>query len=418
MSHPKTEEAIFCEALEVPVEDRKAYIEQACEGDAKLMASVSQLLELHDTEEEFLVTPAIEVALNSVDEKPGDRVGDYQLEHIIGEGGFGVVWQAQQIRPIQRRVALKIVKLGMDSDLIVRRFDEEKKTLALMSHPNIATVLDAGVTQGGRPFFAIELVEGSHIDRCCKEQGWLIRKRLEVFVMACRGVQHAHQKGVVHRDLKPSNILVSNNDDQFVPKVIDFGIATAVRTEPANFESEVNAPLIGTPLYMSPEQKRNEADIDIRSDIYSLGVVLYQLLAGSVPPLDDEKVHGTNPSPSQWHAKNSNTKQKIDQDLDFIIAKAINPERDLRYQSVSEFTLDIERYLCGKAVAANPGGASYLVRKLIARNKLAFGSGVFALLMLLAGVFASTWGMVNANEQRSIAVYQKQMAQENEKKAL
>ena len=420
MSQSKSEETIFCEALEVPYEQRAEFLENVCGGDDELLKSVKNLLQLHDTEEDFLATPAIGITDGVVDEKPGDWVGCFRLEHKIGEGGFGVVWQAQQLEPIRRRVALKIVKLGMDSATIISRFDDERQTLALMNHANIATVLDAGVTEGGRPFFAMELVEGHSIDRFFSESQLSNRERLEIFVSICRAVQHAHQKGIVHRDLKPSNILIASNDDQIVAKVIDFGISTAIQSdENLVISRAVQEPLVGTPQYMSPEQWRNEADIDTRSDIYSLGVVFYRLLAGSCPEPDYLAGEKSFTMPSEMRRTNpSGFAQPIERDLDWITCKAMSFNRDDRYQSASEMALDIERYLNGRAIIAHPGGPGYQLKKFVNRNKVAVGSAALALLALLTAVFASTWGMIYANEQRAIANQQKKAAQDNEKEAV
>ena len=336
---------------------------------------------MKDTGEEFLATPAIGLVADRIDEKPGDPIGCYRLEKKIGEGGFGVVWQAQQLEPIQRKVALKIVKLGMDSESIVDRFDDERQTLAMMSHPNIATVLDAGVAPGGRPFFAMELVNGESLDQFCNQHALSINQKLEIFITICRGVQHAHQKGIVHRDLKPSNILLGFSDEQIVPKVIDFGIATVIQAREEHRASESQYPMIGTPQYMSPEQWRNDKDIDTRSDIYSLGVLLYRLLAGAVPELNYQTGEPVFVPPSQFiRDKKGSDLTDSNEDLDWITGKAMSFDRDARYQSVSELAMDLERHLADQAVSAHPGGAAYQVRKFVKRNRVAVGSGVMTLL--------------------------------------
>ena len=418
MNPSKSEETIFCEALEVPPEQRARYLQDACGNDSELLAAVKGLLQLHDTEEAFLATPAIGISPAEIVEQPDDLIDCYQLENKIGEGGFGVVWQAQQLKPIKRQVAMKIVKLGMDSQTIVKRFDDERQTLAIMNHPNIATVLDAGVTEGGRSYFVMELVEGSSIDRFCKDSQLSIREQLAIFITVCRAVHHAHQKGIVHRDLKPSNILIATSDDQFVPKVIDFGIATAVQTKQALSSTDgVEHHLVGTPQFMSPEQWRREADIDTRSDIYSLGVVLYQLLAGSLPPSESQSTPNEFPRLSQWLLQ-SDMNRKVDDDLDWIIQKAMSFNRRDRYQSASEMAADLERYLRGETVTAHPGGTRYLLKKFVRRNRVAVTSGVLTFFALIGGIVASTWGMIYADEQREIAVQQKKAAQENEQEAV
>ena len=420
MNPSKSEETIFCEALELPAVERLAFVQTACNGDPALLASIKGLLQLHeDTGEEFLATPAIGLVADRVDEKPGDPIGCYRLEKKIGEGGFGVVWQAQQLEPIQRKVALKIVKLGMDSESIVDRFDDERQTLAMMSHPNIATVLDAGVAPGGRPFFAMELVNGESLDQFCNQHALSINQKLEIFITICRGVQHAHQKGIVHRDLKPSNILLGFSDEQIVPKVIDFGIATVIQAREEHRATESKYPMIGTPQYMSPEQWRNDKDIDTRSDIYSLGVLLYRLLAGAVPELNYQTGEPVFVPPSQFiRDKKGSDLPDSNEDLDWITGKAMSFDRDARYQSVSELAMDLERHLADQAVSAHPGGAAYQVRKFVKRNRVAVGSGVMTLLTMVVAVCASTWGMLHANEQRKIADHQKLVAQQKEKDAI
>ena len=420
MNQSKSEETIFCEALEIPVEQRAEFLQHACAGNPELLDSVKGLLQLHDTEEDFLDTPAIGFVAESVDEKTGDRIGSYVLECQIGEGGFGVVWQANQLEPIKRRVALKIVKLGMDSESIVERFNDERQTLALMNHPNIATVLDAGVTDGGRPYFAMELVDGKSLDRFCDENQLSLTDTLEILVTVCRAVQHAHQKGIVHRDLKPTNILIASNDGHVVPKVIDFGIATAIQNKDIlDKDAKGEGGLAGTPQYMSPEQWQKQADIDTRSDIYSLGVVLFRLLTGTLPDFKDFADRRNTPIPSNTRKLNKSAIGfEIDEDLDWITNRAMSFDREHRYQSASELALDIERYLNGQVVFAHPGGTTYRFKKFIRRNRIVFGSGVMTVLAMIVAIVGSTWGMVHANQQRKVADEQTLAAQQNEKEAI
>ena len=274
-------------ALELPPSDRTAYLDGACAGDAALRKRVESLLRAHDEAGTFLETsPAsLTIVATPVTEKPGDRIGRYKLLQQIGEGGMGVVYMAEQREPVVRKVALKIIKLGMDSAQVVARFEAERQALALMDHPNIAKVLDGGATESGRPYFVMELVSGLPITQFCDDANLSTRERLELFLDVCSAVQHAHQKGIIHRDLKPSNVLVTLYGDKPVPKVIDFGVAKATQgrlTEKTLFTQFQQ--FIGTPAYMSPEQASlSGLDIDTRSDIYGLGVLLYELLTGATP---------------------------------------------------------------------------------------------------------------------------------------
>src|SRR6266516_4189121 len=290
MNTPKDEETIFAAALALPPEQRAACLDQACGGDAALRQRVETLLKAHAAGA-FLEEPAAPVASHTlqifppVSERPGDRIGRYKLLQQIGEGGCGVVYMAEQDEPVQRRVALKVIKLGMDTKSVIARFEAERQALALMDHPNIAKVLDGGATDAGRPYFVMELVRGIKITDFCDEKKLSTRERLDLFIKVCHAVQHAHQKGIIHRDLKPSNILVTVNDGVAVPKVIDFGIAKATQAELTGKTLFTRFhQFLGTPAYMSPDQaEMTSLDIDIRSDIYSLGVLLYELLTGKTP---------------------------------------------------------------------------------------------------------------------------------------
>ncbi|MCK4282931.1 MAG: serine/threonine protein kinase, partial [Candidatus Brocadiae bacterium] len=276
--HPD-KKTIFNEAAEIESpQDRKAYLEKACGGDAELRAAVEELLRLHESNRRFMAVPVLgprdTVHLIPPTEKPGDVIGCYKLLEKIGEGGFGVVYMAQQQAPVRRRVALKVIKLGMDTKAVVARFEAERQALALLDHANIAQVFDAGTTEAGRPYFVMEYVKGVPLTEHCDRQKLSIEERLGLFLLVCEGVQHAHQKGIIHRDIKPSNILVSIEGEKAVPKIIDFGVAKAIAqplTERTLFTEQ--GQLIGTPEYMSPEQAEMTAqDIDTRTDIYSLGV--------------------------------------------------------------------------------------------------------------------------------------------------
>src|SRR6266487_739023 len=290
MNEPhKSVGAIFDAAIELPPERRAAHVQEACAGDDALRQRVEALLRAHESAETFMDSPAVssrgETVVLKPKEQPGDRIGRYKLLQQIGEGGCGVVYMAEQAEPVRRRVALKIIKLGMDTRQVIARFEAERQALALMDHPNIAKVFDAGATETGRPYFVMELVRGIKITEFCDEKSVPTADRLKLFTQVCQAIQHAHQKGVIHRDIKPSNILVTVNDGVPVPNIIDFGIAKATAgplTDKTFFTAFEQ--FIGTPAYMSPEQaEMTSLDIDTRTDIYSLGVLLYELLTGRTP---------------------------------------------------------------------------------------------------------------------------------------
>ncbi|HEX9046707.1 MAG TPA: serine/threonine-protein kinase, partial [Verrucomicrobiae bacterium] len=308
----RIEDAIFLSALDLPEPvARQEFLDRACAGDASLRAAVEALLADHESAKHFFdqsqaafrgasedlrgeSTEAVVLDAVVADEQVGKRIGPYKILERLGEGGWGVVYMAEQEKPIRRRVALKIIKLGMDTKVVIARFEAERQALALMDHANIAQVFDAGTTATGRPYFVMELVRGTKITDYCDQSDLGMRERLELFIEVCHAIQHAHQKGVIHRDIKPSNILVTMHDGVPVPKVIDFGIAKAIEgklTEQTLFTAY--AQVIGTPAYMSPEQAElSGLDVDTRSDIYSLGVLLYELLTGRTPFDGQELIKG------------------------------------------------------------------------------------------------------------------------------
>jgi serine/threonine protein kinase/Tfp pilus assembly protein PilF len=353
-------------------------------------------------------------------EKPGDTIGRYKLLQLIGEGGFGVVYMAQQQEPVKRRVALKIVKLGMDTRQVVGRFEAERQALALMDHPNIAKVLDAGATDQGRPYFVMELVKGIRITDYCDQNHLSPRERLDLFVPICRAIQHAHQKGIIHRDIKPSNVLVTLHDGLPVPKIIDFGIAKATQQELTEHTVFTQfGQFIGTPAYMSPEQaEMSGLDIDTRSDIYSLGVLLYELLTGKTP-FDAKELlaaglegmrrmireqEPARPSTrlstllaaeltttaKHRHVEAPKLVRLLRGDLDWIVMKCLEKDRTRRYETASSFAEDIESFLRNEPVKARPPSTAYRLQKFIRRNKASFAASAAVTLALLAGLVFST----------------------------
>ena len=436
--------AVFDRALEIESSgEREAFLAEACAGDVPLRQKVDALLKAYADAGSFLdpAPPAAAATATfgpdagatadfpGTDERVGAMIGGrYKLVEAIGAGGMGAVYLAQQTEPLKRAVAVKVVKAGMDSKAVLARFEAERQALALMDHPNIAKVLDAGTTEGGRPYFVMELVKGVPITQFCDERKLTPRQRLELFIPVCQAIQHAHQKGVIHRDVKPSNVLVALYDDRPVPKVIDFGIAKAVG--PALTDATLMTgfgAVVGTPEYMSPEQASlNNLDVDTRSDVYSLGVLLYELLTGSTPvdrkalgqaallevlrivreveaPRPSAKLSTLDTLPSV--AANRGTEPAklsglLKGELDWVLLKALEKDRARRYDSAGGLARDVQRYLADEVVEARPPGAGYRVRKFVRRHKgrvLAAGLVLFA---LLAGLAGTTWGLVRADAAR------------------
>ncbi len=363
-----------------------------------------------------------------------DSFPGYQILQEIGEGGCGVVYHALQLDPLRRDVAIKVIKLGMDTRSVITRFEAERQALALMDHPNIARVFDAGVTGNGRPFFVMELVGGERITEYCDRRQLSVPERLELFQQVCRAVQHAHQKGVIHRDLKPSNILVAQTDGQAVPKVIDFGVAKAIGQQRLANQTIYTAfdQFVGTPAYMSPEQAGlTGEDVDTRSDIYSLGVLLYELLTGR-PPFEPERLRRAaldeicriirEEEPVLPSARVTTLSRdeltetarrrllhaprlvgELRGDLDWLVMKALEKDRNRRYATATALTEDIERHLQHEPVAARPPSAGYRLQKLVRRNRLACGAAVAVAAALVAGLTISTWMFFREQQARERA---------------
>lgn len=424
---PDRDVEILAQAIALPPEERAAFIERVCGGDLALRRDVEVLLQAHAQAGNFLTQTPPLLALtkeyaNTPYEKAGDEIGRYKLLQQIGEGGCGIVFMAEQLEPVHRRVALKVVKPGMDTRSVTARFEAERQALALMDHPNIAQVFDAGATQHGRPYFVMELVRGIKITDYCDQNYLSTSARLEVFMQVCDAVQHAHQKGVIHRDIKPSNILVTATaDTKPLPKVIDFGIAKATAGQQLTDKTLFTAfeMLIGTPAYMSPEQATlASADIDTRTDIYSLGILLYELLTGSTPfdtkellksgvdeirkvireqePLrPSTRLSRMTPADLTTVAACRNSEppkliRTVRGDLDWIVMKAVEKDRTRRYKTANALALDIQRFLSGEAISARPPSVLYKLEKLVLRNRLLFsGIAVIATLLVVSLIAVS-----------------------------
>src|SRR5262245_60071455 len=411
---PDKIEELLNEALNLPLDQRDAFLLGACGNDDELRKKVETLLHAHGQAEGFLSeTPTM--LSSAIAEGPGTRIGRYRLLQQIGEGGMGVVYMAEQEEPVRRRVALKIIKLGMDTRQEVARFEAERQALALMDHPNIANVLDAGATDSGRPYLVMELVRGVPITEYCDKNKLSAKDRLELFIPVCQAIQHAHQKGVIHRDIKPSNVMVTLNDGQAHPMVIDFGVAKATNqrlTEKTLFTNY--AQMIGTPAYMSPEQaEMSKLDVDTRTDVYALGVLLYELLTGTTPfPAKDLLSMGYGEMqrviaeqeplrPSTRLSTMANEERTVVAknrsmeasvlgkifrgDLDWIVMKCLEKDRARRYETANGLAADLKRHLNNEPVVARPPSAAYRLHKLIRRNKLAFAAGAAVLMVLIFG---------------------------------
>ncbi|MBI2947262.1 MAG: serine/threonine protein kinase [Verrucomicrobia bacterium] len=419
---PDREIAVFSGARRLDAERRTAFLDESCGDDVDLRRRIEELLEADQTATGFLDELESAETVRTAEREPrGDRIGRYKLLQQIGEGGCGVVYMAEQLEPVHRRVALKLIKLGMDTKQVIARFSAERQALALMDHPNIAKVLDAGATPGGRPYFVMELVRGVKITDYCDQNNVPTAERLDLFLQVCRAIQHAHQKGIIHRDIKPSNILVTLHDGMPVSKVIDFGIAKATQgrlTDQTLFT--VFEQFLGTPAYMSPEQaEMSGLEIDARSDIYSLGVLFYELITGK-PPFEQKELISAGldemrrivrekepPRPStrlssmgeqeittianRRHITATKLIQSVRGDLDCITMRCLEKNRERRYESVPELAADIRRYLRDEPIQARPPGLLYRLQKVVRRNKLAVIAGAAVLFGLVMGLALAAW---------------------------
>ena len=447
------EAALFQAAVQLSGNGRILFLDNACRDDEALRGRLEALLAAHEQSQGVLAESAaavkatMKIKFDAPDETVGQKIGRYKILEKIGEGGCGVVYMAEQEEPVRRRVALKVIKLGMDTKSVIARFEAERQALAMMDHPNIAKVLDAGATETGRPFFVMELVRGIKITDYCDQNKLATHERLGLFIQVCNAIQHAHQKGIIHRDIKPSNILVTLHDGVPVPKVIDFGIAKATQgrlTDQTLFTAFEQ--FIGTPAYMSPEQaEMSGLDIDTRSDIYALGVLLYELLTGRTPfdpkqllqsGLDElrrtiREIEPARPSTrlstmlnvdlTAIAQRRSSDAPKLIHllrgDLDWIVMKTLEKDRTRRYETANGLAMDIQRYLGSEPVVARPPSTVYRFQKLVRRNRTMFAAAGVGMAALILGLILSLYSFVQERQALKRAVAAEQIEKQMRQKA-
>lgn len=427
-------ERLFRAARLLAVEERSAFLDVVCAHDPKLRRELEDLLAADaEAEDDSFLSPSADLVYEAMEENAAlsldrQQIGPYKLLDLLGSGGMGEVWLAEQKEPIKRQVALKIIKLGMDTKEVIARFESERQALAVMEHPHIAKVFGGGTTETGRPYFVMELVRGIPINEYCDQHTLSTHERIELFLDVCRAVHHAHQKGIIHRDLKPSNVLVTMKDRQHVVKVIDFGIAKAVGQQLTDLTLATRiGQVIGTPAYMSPEQAAmGGLDVDTRTDVYSLGVMLYELLVGTKPvdfsTSSDQSIHArirdTNvPKPStrltgldqkntiaaQRQTTPDQLRRELQGDLDWIVLKAMEKDRLRRYETVHSVVLELQRYLNNEPVLVRPPSMGYRLQKFVRRHRTSVIAASLVLLALLAGTVAATVGLLRAQEAEQVA---------------
>jgi serine/threonine protein kinase len=422
-----SDEILFSTALALPVAERDLYLDRAC-GDSDTHTRVHALLHACDRSVGFLRDDAVDRPSEDID----IQVDNYRVVEDLGEGGWGTVYRAEQISPLHREVALKIIKLGMDTKAVIIRFEAERQALAMMDHPNIAKVFDAGATDAGRPYFAMELVRGVKITQYCDSIRGSVAERIALFIQVCQAIQHAHRKGIIHRDIKPSNVMVTLCDGEAVVKVIDFGVAKAIQSgPPENTMLTVFGAFVGTPAYVSPEQMDYGARIDARSDIYSLGVLLHEMLCGRTPydagdlsasalhalrirvrteevslpskllkSLPAEAVHRTADS---CRTTRSGLIGQLQGDLDWIVMRCLEKDAGKRYQSARELSADLQRFLRDEPVVARPRRLLYSFRKFTKRHRIVFAAGAAIIIVLLITSALTSWVAVRATRANRLA---------------